>query len=270
MNRRTAIVTGGSTGIGRATAIELAEYGHDVAITYRSSRDKAQETADAVEEAGGRCFIHQLDLSSPETAGPVVDQAVDQLGGLDVLVSNAGMMVRQTVPDLDLETARKIFDVNAIGAAMLIQRGVQHMVPDGDLSQARPTPGRVIVVTSVHETIANPQDTLYTMTKHALGGLVKCLALDLSPRNITVNAIAPGEVATPINGMDADDFDDVDRPAIPVRRAGAPKEIAAAVRFLASDDAGFVTGASWVVDGGLKVAAPLAASGFRKSYLQQG
>jgi len=264
---RKAMITGGSTGIGRSTAIALAKSGHDVAVTYATSDAEARETARLVEAEGGRCIVKQLDLTSPETANPCVDEMVDELGGLDVVVSNAGVMVNQKMPDIDLETARRIFNINTFGAIMVIQRGVHHMLPDGMNGDLRDTPGRVIVVTSVHEEIASPVDTLYTMTKHALGGLVKCLSLDLTPLNITVNAVAPGEIATPMNDMEAEEFDDTKRPAIPARRAGHPDEVAAVINFLASDQCGFVTGVRWPVDGGFEAATPLAASGYREAYL---
>jgi NAD(P)-dependent dehydrogenase (short-subunit alcohol dehydrogenase family) len=267
MRRRKAIITGGSTGIGRAIAIALAKSGHDIAFTYLSKPEEAGKTAESVREAGANCVVKHLDLTTPETAIPCVDEMVDELGGLDVVVNNAGMMVRRKLAEIDLDAARKIFHVNVIGAALLIKRCVEHLLPSGLNGEARPTPGRIIVITSVHERIANPEDTLYTMTKHALGGLVKCLALDLSPLNITVNAVAPGEVATPMNDMSADDAQRAQRPAIPVRRVGSPQEIAAVVDFLASPKSAFVSGASWSVDGGLEAAAPLAVSGFREQYL---
>lgn len=198
MNHRKAIVTGGSSGIGRATAIALAKSGHDVAITYASSKDKARETAERIRAAGRNCFVQALDLTKPETAASCVDRMVEELGGLDVVVNNAGMMVRQKMPDIDLSSAYRIFNVNLFGAIMVIQNSLRHLLPAGLGGPPRDTPGRIIVVTSVHEHIANPTDPLYTMTKHALGGLVKCLTLELSPLNVTVNAVAPGEVATPI------------------------------------------------------------------------
>ncbi len=266
---RKAIVTGGSTGIGRSTAIALAKSGHDIAITFAHNEDEAKSTANAVKAEGQRCIIAQLDLTSPNGAVTCVDEMVNQLGGLDVVISNAGMMVHRKMPDLDLETAHKIFNVNTFGALLLIQRAVHHMLPGGLNGTPRQTPGRVIVVTSVHEVIASPSDTLYTMTKHALGGMVKCLALDLTPLNITVNAVAPGEIATPMNDMDAEDFDDVKRPAMPARRAGNSDEVAAVIDFLASDKCGFVTGVRWPIDGGFEAATPLAASVYREEYLKQ-
>ncbi|MCC9658370.1 SDR family oxidoreductase [Rhodopirellula halodulae] len=264
---RKAIVTGGSTGIGRATAIALARAGHDVAITYAHGEEEAHQTSEMIAKTGQRCVVKKLDLSNPETADPVVDEMVDELGGLDVFVSNAGMMVNKTMPELDVETATKLFHVNTIGATLAIQRAAGHMLPEGLKGPRRETPGRIIVVTSVHEAIANPNDTLYTMSKHALGGLVKCLALQLSPLNITVNSVAPGEIATPMNDMDPDDAMSSHRDAIPVRRVGHPDEIAAVVTFLAGDTSGFVTGARWPVDGGFEAATPLAAEAFRKNLL---
>lgn len=264
-----AIITGGSTGIGRATAIEMAKSGFDVAITYATSDADAKQTAKHVEEIGRRCIVKQLDLNTPEAANPCVDEMVDELGGLDVVVSNAGLMVKQKMPDIDMETVQRIFNVNTFGAMLVIQRAVHHMLPNGMGGPPREKPGRVIVVTSVHEEIASPVDTLYTMTKHALGGLVKCLALDLTPLNITVNAVAPGEIATPMNEMAPSDFDDTERPAIPARRTGHPDEIAAVIDFLASDKAGFVTGVRWPVDGGFEAATPLAATAYREAYLNQ-
>lgn len=210
-----------------------------------------------------------LDLSDPASVDGCVDEMVDDLGGLDVVVNNAGMMVRQKLPEVNLETARKIFDVNVIGAVLFIRRCSEHLLPDGLNGKPRPTPGRIIVITSVHERIANPADTLYTMTKHALGGMVKCLALDLSPLNVTVNAVAPGEIATPMNdmpsgGIASGESELPERPAIPVRRVGSAAEVASVVDFLAGPDSAFVTGASWSVDGGFEAAAPLAAGSFRE------
>lgn len=268
MNRK-AIITGGSTGIGRATAIAMARAGHDVAITYAHGQDEAQRTCEMVQAEGRVCVVKRLDLSDPKTANPVVDEMVGELGGLDVFVNNAGMMVNRTVPDLEMETAQQIFNVNTIGATLAIQRAVHHMLPNGLDGDPKSTPGRIIVVTSVHESIASPVDTLYTMTKHALGGLVKCLALHLTPLNITVNSVAPGEIATPMNDMDPSDAKGSRREAIPVRRVGHPDEVAAVINFLAGKQAGFVTGARWPIDGGFEAAAPLAASAFRDDYLAQ-
>ncbi|GAB5406785.1 MAG: SDR family oxidoreductase [Aureliella sp.] len=269
MSTQKALITGGSTGIGRATAIRLAKAGFDVAITYAHNRDEAETTQAKVNEAGRECHIAQLDLNQLERVDLVVDDLVGRLGGLDVLVNNAGMMVGQRLPDVTPQSMQEIFSVNVFGAVRITQAAMRHMLPEGMDGPARDNPGRVIVVTSVHEEIASPVDTLYTMTKHALGGFVKCLALDLTPLNVTVNAVAPGEIATPMNDMAPGDFDSTDRPAIPARRSGHPDEVAAVIEFLSGDNAGFVSGVRWPIDGGFEAATPLAASPYRDAYLEQ-
>lgn len=269
MAGRKVLITGGSTGIGRATAIRMARAGYDVALTYAHNRDEAESTQEEVRKQGVACYIEELDLTEPERADEVVDHLVSSLGGLDVLVNNAGMMVGQRLSDITPQSMQQIFSVNVFGAVRVTQAAVRHMLPEGLDGPPRDSSGRIIVVTSVHEEIASPVDTLYTMTKHALGGFVKCLSLDLTPLNITVNAVAPGEIATPMNDMSAEDYDDTDRPAIPARRSGHPDEVAAVIEFLAGDNAGFVSGVRWPIDGGFEAATPLAASAYREEYLRQ-
>ena len=282
---RRAIVTGGSTGLGRYIAIELAKDGCDVGITYAHNRDDAELTAEAVRTFGRQCFIEQMDLETPEAAEPVVDHLADSLGGLDIFVSNAGTMVMQRMPVLDLGEMQRLFNINTFGAVLGTQRALRHMLgmtPDADdegladkAGQAarwmvsgnpvapRQTPGRIVIVTSTHEKVASPADTAYTMTKHALGGFVKCAAFSTAGLNVTVNALAPGEIATPINGMHPEDGLDTDRDSLPAKRAGHPTEIARAVKFLASDQASFINGVSYDADGGLAIAQPMAMKNYR-------
>ena len=282
---RKAIVTGGSTGLGRYIAIALAQDGCDVAITYAHNRDDAELTAEAVHHFGRACVIQQMDLETPEHAEPAIDEMVDQLGGLDIYVNNAGAMVQQRLPDIDLAEMQRLFNINTFGAVLGAQRALRHMLEmspskddEGTIERAaqsarwlisgkevapRKTPGRIIFVTSVHEKVASPADTIYTMTKHALGGLVKCAAFSTAGYNITVNAIAPGEIATPMNSMGPEDAVDTHRDDIPAKRAGHPTEIAEAVVFLASDQASFINGVSYDVDGGLAIAEPMAMQAYR-------
>ena len=282
---RKAIVTGGSTGLGRYIAIALAQDGCDVAITYAHNRDDAELTAEAVHHFGRACVIQQMDLETPEHAEPAIDEMVDQLGGLDIYVNNAGAMIQQRMPDIDLAEMQRLFNINTFGAVLGTQRALRHMLdmtPDPDEAgmveratqsarwlvsgnevAPKKTPGRIILVTSTHEKVASPADTVYTMTKHALGGLVKCGAFSTAGLNITVNALAPGEIATPINGMHPDDGLKADRDDLPAKRAGHPTEIADAVRFLASDASSFINGVSYDVDGGLAIAEPMAMAMYR-------
>ena len=283
---RKAVVTGGSTGLGRYIAIELAKDGCDVAITYAHNRDDAELTAEAVRHFGRQCFIQKMDLETPEHAEPALDEMVDALGGLDIYVNNAGTMVQQRLPEIDLGEMQRLFNINTFGAVLGTQRALRHMLDmkadaaeessvekaaqsarwlvSGNEVPPRETPGRIILITSTHEKVASPADTVYTMTKHALGGFVKCAAFSTAGLNVTVNALAPGEIATPINDMHPEDGLDADRPALPAKRAGHPTEIADAVRFLASDASSFINGVSYDVDGGLAIGEPMAMGMYRK------
>ena len=282
---RKAIVTGGSTGLGRYIAIALAQDGCDVAITYAHNKDDAELTAEAVRHFGRQCVIQQMNLETPEHAEPAVDDMVDALGGLDIFVNNAGTMVQQRLPDIELGELQRLFNINTFGAVVGVQRALRHMLEmkpskddEGTIEKAaqsarwlvsgnevapRKTPGRIILITSTHEKVASPADTVYTMTKHALGGFVKCAAFSTAGYNITVNALAPGEIATPINDMHPEDGLKAERDDLPAKRAGHPTEIAEAVRFLAADSSSFINGVSYDVDGGLAIAEPMAMEAYR-------
>ena len=290
---RRAIVTGSSTGIGRYTAIALAQDGCDVGITYAhdSSAEDAELTAQAVRHFGRKAVVEQADFKDPTVAPAMVDRMVEALGGLDVYVSNAGKMVMQRFPRVELETLEEVFRVNTFAALLGCQRAMQHLLgtamdrePEtklGEMAESavqavgekigaapikdRETPGRIIVVTSVHEHVASPIDTAYTMTKHALGGFIECAAFETVGKNVTVNGIRPGAIATPMNSMGPEDALDSDAPLLPTSRVGHPAEIADAVRFLASDAASYINGQSYDVDGGLSIGAPMAMGMYRKA-----
>ena len=283
---RRAIITGGSTGLGRYIAIALAKDNCDVAITYAHNRDDAELTAKAVESFGRRCVIEQLDLEQPQTAEPAIDKMVEALGGLDIFVSNAGTMVMQKMPGIDLEHLEKLFRINTFGAVLGCQHAFRHMLnlfdaeDSGPLEQVkdklaqftkqhiakpRETPGRIILITSTHEHVASPVDSVYTMSKHALGGFIKTAAFDCKGLNITVNGIRPGEIATPINNMHPEDATDTKRTTLPAERAGHPMEIAEAVRFLADDASSFITGVSYDVGGGIAIGQPMALDAYRQA-----
>ena len=283
---RRAIVTGGDTGIGRYIALALAADGCDVAFTYAHHENDAQVTAEAIRKLGRRAVVHQMDLEQPEHAEIAVDHMVDQLGGLDIFVNNAGTMTTQVVPDIDLAAMEKLFRVNTFGAVLGVQRALRHMLDiededkadvltrtkdaarkliTGRVAKPRDTPGRVIIITSTHEHVASPVDTVYTMTKHALGGFIKCAAFAMAGTNVTINGVRPGEIATPMNNMHPEEGEDQNRPSLPSKRSGHPAEIASLVRYLASDDTGFINGCSYDIGGGLSIGEPMAMGMYRKA-----
>ena len=250
---RTAIVTGSDSGIGRATAVALAEAGLDVGITWHTDDGGRRETADEVRAHGRNAVVARLDNTELETCGDVVDEIAERLGGVDVFVNNAGTGDNAPLLEMTLEEWRHTVAADLDGAFVCMQRAARRMVDAG-------RGGRIIAITSVHEHQPRVGAGAYDAAKHGLGGLVKTLALELASHDITVNAVAPGEIATPMTDQTDEDPVATDRPGIPLGRPGDAREIAAVVAFLASPQASYVTGASWVVDGGMLQMGPHAGS----------
>jgi NAD(P)-dependent dehydrogenase (short-subunit alcohol dehydrogenase family) len=244
----TAIITAGDSGIGRATAVLLAERGHDVGLTWRSDEDGAQETAAEIRAAGRGAAVAHLDLSDATDGPRVVGELIRALGVPDVFVNNAGTGDSTPFLEVELDTWREVLEVDLTGAFLCAQAAARAMAERG-------SGGRIVNVTSVHEHIPLPGSSAYCAAKGGLGLLTKVMALELAAQGITVNAVAPGEIATPMTGNEDVDPQTVDRPGIPARRPGHAREIAEVVAFLASPGAQYVTGASYVADGGLMLMA---------------
>jgi NAD(P)-dependent dehydrogenase (short-subunit alcohol dehydrogenase family) len=244
----TAIVTASDSGIGKATAIRLARDGFDVGVTWYSDQDGALDTARQVEEQGRRAVVEQLDVTSFEEAAETISSLAADLGGLELLVNNAGGGPRHRFLEWPLDEFRQVIDLNLTGAFVCAQRAAQIMVEAGD-------GGRIVNVTSVHEHIPLPGAAAYCSGKGGLGLLTKVMALELREHGITVNAVAPGEIATEMTGNEDVDPTEIERPALPARRPGHADEIAAAIAFLASPDARYTNGASLVVDAGMMLTA---------------
>ncbi len=239
-----AIVTASDSGIGKASAVALAERGFDLGITWHTDEEGARGTAEEVRSKGRRAEVRHLDLTDlPEAAG-VVDELADALGDLDVLVNNAGG--GETYPFLEFPYGewREILEINLSGAFLCGQRAARRMVDRG-------RGGRIVNISSVHEHTPLPTAAAYCAAKGGLGLLTKVMALELAEHGITVNAIAPGEISTPMTGQEDVAPETVERPGIPLKRPGNAHEIAAWVAFLAGEGSSYATGASFVVDGGL-------------------
>ncbi len=243
-----AIVTGSDSGIGRATAVALARRGFDVGVTWHEDERGAAATAAEATDAGVRAEVRRLDLGHAETAPGIVEELAGTLGGLGAFVANAGTGDSTPFLELGLDRWRHVLEVDLTGAFLCTQAA-------GRLMAAAGRGGRIVNVTSVHEHIPLPGSAAYCAAKGGLGLLTQVMALELAAHGITVNAVAPGEIATPMTGHDDVDPRTVDRPAIPARRPGDAREIAAVVAFLCSPEAGYVTGASIVADGGLSLMA---------------
>ncbi|WP_406282618.1 SDR family NAD(P)-dependent oxidoreductase [Streptomyces sp. NBC_00209] len=237
---RTALVTGGSRGIGAATALRLARDGADVALTYVRDEHAAKEVVAAIEATGRRAVALRADSADPEAAASVVHRAAAELGRLDILVNNAGIGVLGPIGTLTPADADRVLAVN-VRAVFLACRAAAEVLEQG---------GRIISLgTALSRHAGGPGSTLYAMSKSALSGLTKPLARELGPRGITVNLVQPGAVDTDMNPAGGP-FAEGQRAANALDRFGTTEEIASLVAYLASAEAAFVTGSEWTVDGG--------------------
>jgi 3-oxoacyl-[acyl-carrier protein] reductase len=234
-----ALVTGASRGIGAATARALAGAGWAVGVNYRSDEEGALRVAAQIEDAGGRATPLQADVADPAAADDLLGQAEDRLGPVLVLVNNAGVRadgLSPQIPDADWDA---VIGVNLSAAFRLTRRALVPMM--------RARYGRVVNVSSVVGQRANPGQANYAASKAGLIAMTKTVAAEVARRSVTVNAVAPGLVDTDMTNGLGDEL----LKAVPARRAGTPEEVAACVRFLASDDAAYVTGSVLTVDGGM-------------------
>jgi len=250
---KNVLVTGGSSGIGQAIAVRFAEYGANVAINYLTTPDEAQDTEDQVQacvhrvrQEGVRDVLVQGDVSDEEDVVRMVGEAAGELGGLDVLINNAGIQISKPSDQLTSQEFDKVLAVNLRGSFLCAREAIKAFL-------SAEKPGVIVNVSSVHQLIPKPDYLGYSCSKGGMMNLTRTLALEYAERGIRVNGIGPGATITPINSAWIDDPVKKEQVEshIPMRRAGTADEMGGVACFLASDDAAYITGQTIFVDGGL-------------------
>ena len=240
---KTALVTGAARGIGRAIALALAKDGFKIAVHYRSSADEATKTVETIKKAGGEATAFQADLTEPEQVTALVKEVTETLGPIHTLVSNAGVMHSQLLSFTQLTDWRNVMSAN-LDAAFLLTKALSRLM-------ARQKTGRIIYISSDAALLGDLMRCAYSASKSGLLGLARTAARELAASGITVNAITPGIIETEMTADIPETRKEKQLAAIPLGRFGKPDEIAGIVRFLASDEAAWITGQTISVDGGL-------------------
>ena len=243
---KTVLITGGSQGIGQGIAFRLAEEGADVAIDYVGNSEAADATVAQIEKRGRRGLAIEADISSVDQIHSMMKQTVDSLGGVDVLINNAGVEKHASIWEATEHDYDLVLAINLKGAFFASQAFVQHRM-------AVKKPGKIINVSSVHEELPFPHFTSYCASKGGMKMMMRNLSIELAPYGITVNNIAPGAIETPINSALLNDPPKLKAllDNIPLARLGQVSDVAGVAAFLVSSDADYITGATIVVDGGL-------------------
>jgi len=243
---KRALVTGGDQGIGRGIALRLATEGADVSIVYRTNRDGAQEVIGEIERIGRRALAIQADVGRVADTERLISESIAHFTNLDILVNNAGVEKNAPFWEVSEKDYDLVLNVNLKGLFFVTQAAVRRWM------SARQG-GKIINISSVHDELPFPRFAPYCASKGGVKTLTRNLAIELAPLGITVNSVAPGAIKTPINRALFENRDKLDAVVknIPLHRVGEAADVAAAVSFLASSDADYITGASIVVDGGL-------------------
>lgn len=241
---KTAIVTGADLGIGKATAIALARAGFDVGFTWHDSEEGSADTAQQIASLGQKSYSHYLDTADFASCSEIITLLAEDLGSLGAFVNNVGIGLNASIVNTKLEDWQRIQNINLNGAFLCLQAASKLMIDAGN-------GGRIVGVTSIHASQPRFGYGAYCASKAGLDGLLKVLAMELSEHNITVNAVAPGAIATHLPADETRHAHDIPHPGIPLGHSGVAEEIADVITFLVSAEASYVTGASWAVDGGI-------------------
>jgi glucose 1-dehydrogenase len=240
--RKTALITGGSRGIGRGIAMALANEGYDLAISHWNDRDNAEQAATTIQERfGRRCYVFEGNLEQPSASFQLAEAAIEALGSIDVLINNAGVTLFSDIVLMDVQDIDRLFALDFRAPLLLMQSIGKHMMERG-------IPGSIVNITSTRAERAYPRDGVYGGMKAALARATQSIALEFAPYDIRVNCVAPGAIET--DGARAAYYEKLSR-NIPLGRSGTPADIGQAVVWLASGRSSYVTGTTVRVDGGL-------------------
>jgi 3-oxoacyl-[acyl-carrier protein] reductase len=243
LSNKVALVTGASRGIGAAIALELAARGAAVAVNYAGSADAAADVVARIEAAGGRAVALQADVSDPAGASALVEQSIAQLGGLDIVVNNAGITRDGLLVRMSDEDWGAVITTNLTGVFSVTRAAAKHLMKQRS--------GSIVNVTSVVGLVGNAGQANYAAAKAGVIGLTKSVARELASRNVRANAVAPGFIETDMTAALSEAVSDAARGQIALGRFGSVEDVAAAVAFLASDEASYITGQVLAVDGGM-------------------
>lgn len=246
LDGRVAVITGSGSGIGQAIAERLASEGADCVIDYVDHVEEADQTLDKIKAAGGKAVLVQADVSVVADCNRLIEAAWSELGSCDILVNNAGIEKSANFTDVTEADYDAVLGVNLKGAFFLSQAFVRKLI-------AAKKPGRIVNISSVHEDMVFPHFSTYCASKGAMKMLCRDLAIELAPLGVTVNNIAPGAIETPINKalLNNPELLKMLLGKIPLGRLGTPGDVAGLAAFLASEDAAYITGSTFFVDGGL-------------------
>lgn len=243
LNGKTAVVTGGSRGIGKAIALRLAEDGADIAVVYAGNEAAANETCESIRQLGRKAAAFCCDVSDFAQTERLVADITAEFGGIDILVNNAGITRDGLILSMTEEDFDRVVDTNLKGAFNMIKHTYRQFM--------KKRSGRIINITSVSGIMGNAGQANYSSAKAGMIGLTKTAARELAARNVTCNAIAPGFIDTEMTAVLSDKVKDAAVASIPMKRMGSPRDIANLAAFLAGDEAGYITGEVIRIDGGL-------------------
>jgi glucose 1-dehydrogenase len=263
LSGQKALVTGASSGIGRAVAIALGQAGADVVVNYVEGDDAANGVVEEIRKAGSNAYAHLADVSSESDVAAMFKHMIDRFGTVDILVSNAGLQRDSAFHEMTLEKWNKVLDVNLTGQFLCAREAVREFLRRGVIPAVSSAAGKIICMSSVHQVIAWAGHANYATSKGGIKLMMESLAQEVAPKRIRVNGIAPGAIRTPINTSAWQTKEAYDRlmTLVPYGRIGEPEDIARAAVWLASDHSDYVVGTTLFVDGGMTLYPGFATGG---------